>query len=846
MLSEREVEESEKQEDNESSSTSCIYHINPSSIETRWKELMSPDTLELIISYLEEKHRMVIELVCLDLRMACLSVERRDFLAIFKELNDEDLILRALNEEPVDEEEISNFETRMPGFKLDFYTRELLKKTNGRMDWTDSLFHPVNIIAPIQEWTKDFGYLYYKNKSQILNLLQMTDFNFVHECLVCIGSASQKICWGSSKFVEYNPSLSTGSVSQKNIETSEELEYNPFHTRVRKLYADKNFNLYDLEYMGFENYSFNKLGNMKKWFKSLLPQQKLNLKIVPKREPIRFATEEKKNDPEFVLKYLRNNGSQLKYVSKELRNNRDIVCAAVSNYLDAIQYASDEIKDDEIFMKDILLMHPLTVRFCSERVKGTEIAQETIRSKPFRMEEMPTLSVVEFIPKSIIENKEYALNMIQKTCNTYLSLSDNLKEDRDICLEAVKNGLCISKISPLFKDDKEIALSAVKSSYRKYEFISERLKKDRDIVLTTFKNITYSFSATVPFEVSDDKSLILESITSNNTLILFNIISDRLKSDKEVALKLVFHDRGSLYKSLPESLKVDVEVLTTTLNSMIQKGGTYFSNFDYIPDQTLYLFCHDYPKALLLLQVHTSAFPLISPKLRSNKQFILELLSLVRNFYGQKLDLSCVDKSLLLDEDVLMKLANNKYGVELLKILPKDVYLSDNMIQHLVMTNPATISYVHQTPDLVMTALSQGYNCSPSILSMIKEEILTLEMVIIALQHMQYRWIDVPEKFTSKENIIKILTAQPKLYVGLDFYQKRDIDFIKLAITEPTNFKIIPYNFLTSELVVKALQHNTPADIEKYIYLHLPTMFMKNEEVYNLLKEKIPHLNNLQ
>ncbi|EFC36164.1 predicted protein [Naegleria gruberi] len=782
---------------------------------------MSPDTLELIFSYLEAKYRMVMELVCLDLRLACLSVESREFFAIFNQLNDETLVCKPLREGAVDDEEIEVFERRMPGFKVDFYTRELLKTTNGRIDWNDSLFHPVNMIAPIQEWTKDFGYLYYKDKAPILELLQLSDFNFVHDCLVCIGSTSQKICWGMS----------------------EDLIYNPFHTRTRKLYADKNFNLYDLEYRAYDDYAFKKLGKLKKWLKSFLPQKQLNVKIVPKREPIRFATEEKKNDPEFVTKYLKTNGSQLKYVSKELRNNKEIVMVAVSNYVDAIQFASDEIKDDDIFMKDILQIHPLTIRFCSERVKGTHVTKEALKAKPFRMKELPSLSIEEFIPRSVIDDKEYALSMIDNTCSTYHSLSDNLKNDRDICLRAVKNRLSISQIPPIYADDKEIALTAVRLSSYEYLSISERLKRDRDVALIALKNSTQSIVHKVPEEIRGNSGLIMESITKTNARVLFEIASEELKTnDRELILKFLVN-HSYIYHSLNEALKQDVEIFSSYLLSMIEGGErNYYRSLELLPNQVLYLFCNDYTKAVLLFRAHPIAFELINRNLRANKNFILEILEY------RPIDISKIDHSLLCDEDVLMKLADRGLGEELMNVLPNlqnGFKMSAKMIEHLVATNPITIDSLKQTPELVKIAITHGAKCRRPVISLIKEEMLTLELVEFALKSSLCRWPDVPLSFHTKDNILQILKSYPKLYglgmFGLGWRQRQDLDFINLSIREPTNFKEIPPSFLTSELVIEAIQHNNAANVEQYIYPHLPVVFYENEQVYNLLREKISY-----
>lgn len=70
---------------------------------------------------------------------------------------------------------------------------------------------------------------------------------------------------------------------------------------------------------------------------------------VPVKTIKMFADENKANDPNLILKAVRENGKALQFASDEIRNNPKIVVEALKQNGDAFQYASQDLQDSEAF-----------------------------------------------------------------------------------------------------------------------------------------------------------------------------------------------------------------------------------------------------------------------------------------------------------------------------------------------------------------------------------------------------------------------------------------------------------------------------------------------------------------
>lgn len=66
-----------------------------------------------------------------------------------------------------------------------------------------------------------------------------------------------------------------------------------------------------------------------------------------------YVSDKLKNDKVVALKAIEENSSNIKYISNELKRDKEIILKAVEKDADNIKYVSDELKKDEEFMKQL-------------------------------------------------------------------------------------------------------------------------------------------------------------------------------------------------------------------------------------------------------------------------------------------------------------------------------------------------------------------------------------------------------------------------------------------------------------------------------------------------------------
>jgi hypothetical protein len=82
--------------------------------------------------------------------------------------------------------------------------------------------------------------------------------------------------------------------------------------------------------------------------------QKLSEKThVPVKLIMDFASEQKANDPKFVMKAIRQNGSAIQFASDEIKNNPQFVIEATKQNPDAFEWASDDIQNNENVLLEV-------------------------------------------------------------------------------------------------------------------------------------------------------------------------------------------------------------------------------------------------------------------------------------------------------------------------------------------------------------------------------------------------------------------------------------------------------------------------------------------------------------
>jgi len=115
-----------------------------------------PEFVGVLLSFLDDHPRVQLALTCKGLYQSYEDTERKELTQWWKEMNEsitKEGIFGVLREPPLSEENIRLIEKSL-GITLPFHLREFLKLTNGREYWDGYLFHPMNVLAPAEKWTK--------------------------------------------------------------------------------------------------------------------------------------------------------------------------------------------------------------------------------------------------------------------------------------------------------------------------------------------------------------------------------------------------------------------------------------------------------------------------------------------------------------------------------------------------------------------------------------------------------------------------------------------------------------------------------------------------------------------
>jgi hypothetical protein len=172
------------------------------------------------------------------------------------------------------------------------------------------------------------------------------------------------------------------------------------------------------------------------------------------------ASEELKNDKDFILTCINNHDNILKYASNELKNDKCIIFCAVCNQLDSLEYASYELKNDRDFILSCVKKNGNTIKYASEILKN---------------------------------DKEIALAAVQNNGISFRLISKYFKNNRDVIIAAVKNfGNALFHASKEFHNDKELILIALNSYIDSdyfndicpiFKLISDNLKNDIEFII---------------------------------------------------------------------------------------------------------------------------------------------------------------------------------------------------------------------------------------------------------------------------------------------------------------------------------------------------------------------------
>eukprot|EP01080_Neovahlkampfia_damariscottae_P008162 gene8162-12622_t len=191
------------------------------------------------------------------------------------------------------------------------------------------------------------------------------------------------------------------------------------------------------------------------------------------------------NDEEEATEIVLENGLMLKYLSPELQNKFKIVLMAVEENGLALKYASQNMQSNEKIVTKALLHSGMALQYASEEIKSNreivgiadnrEIVLIAVNQKGY---------AYDYISKRLQAEKGIACDAIKQDCFVYEMIPIQLKNDIDI-------GICIVQyypneyfsLSQSLRNNKEIMLQLVKSDEKMIKQIPSNLLNERNFVI---------------------------------------------------------------------------------------------------------------------------------------------------------------------------------------------------------------------------------------------------------------------------------------------------------------------------------------------------------------------------
>ncbi|WP_302162507.1 DUF4116 domain-containing protein [uncultured Fusobacterium sp.] len=205
--------------------------------------------------------------------------------------------------------------------------------------------------------------------------------------------------------------------------------------------------------------------------------------------------------------------------------------------------------------------------------------------------------------KSKVSN-EYSVNMTNE-------LGDKLKNNKDFILEIINKefnkSLDLEKLIESFTDDKEVMSAYLEKYPRSFHLASERLKNDKDIALIVAEKEPYFAGEYIPRELYKDKE-ILKKLGPG--IDYYKLSEEQLK-DKEIALLLVKEAEIKL-DQLPRKIRQDKEVV-------LEAVKVCGSNLEYAPQ-----FVSDREVVLSAVKSDGLAIEFSSKRFTDDKEIMLE------------------------------------------------------------------------------------------------------------------------------------------------------------------------------------------------------------------------------
>ena len=272
-------------------------------------------------------------------------------------------------------------------------------------------------------------------------------------------------------------------------------------------------------------------------------------------EPLREQWEE----PEFVLKAVKEHGCALMFASGQLRNDRQFVTEAVRQRGSSLQFVSEDLQSDREIVLEAVRQDGTALQFAAKNLhRDGAIVWAAVQQNG---------SALQFAFEDLQSNRKLVLEAVRKSDRALQFASKALQNDRLLVLEAIgQNGSALQFASKVLQSDSLVVEAAVRrlnpsvlefASKRllgnadfmrqvvrlngdAFEFASEALKEDPEAVLDAV-NEHYATLRFASKDLREDRDFILEAVRWNGFALQF--ASPEIQNDKEVVLRAIEQPR---------------------------------------------------------------------------------------------------------------------------------------------------------------------------------------------------------------------------------------------------------------------------------------------------------------
>jgi len=303
-----------------------------------------------------------------------------------------------------------------------------------------------------------------------------------------------------------------------------------------------------------------------------------------------------------------------------------------------IFYASDRLKKDKDLIQIAVFKNFYTFKYADPIVQQDENLLGYVIDR--------TGSYLQYAPEKLKNDYDFVLRALQQKFrrnrpdhDTFKYASDELKKNKNLVLKAIKysKGFAVEYISENLKNDPDIALQAANSKYG-FSYLPDEIKKDRSLFLIAAKNsdridLIEDFkndkeiilqNPILALQASDkiksDKNFLLQLIEIQKETKLFRgyigllgVFSENLRNDKEIAKIAIESALPDAFDDISDKLKNDYDILKLALSKGI--GIDFFSQSSHKDDVDLGI--------LAIKNSIYQNYELFSDSLRGNKEIAL-------------------------------------------------------------------------------------------------------------------------------------------------------------------------------------------------------------------------------